>query len=134
MIMKIRSSKLLMLGLVVAIGLLVIPATALATHTNEATPLLTVQSFQVTEFAVFANTDSEKDPYGITVDPAGFIYTVRLGNGVVTKISPDGLTKVVLVDLPDGTWSAIYFDSFSGDLFAGNWPAGQIFRIDANTP
>ena len=113
----IRSYKFLVLGLLVTLGLLVMPTIAAAQS---------VPGFTVTVFAT-----GIPGARGVTADPAGNIYTVGMNDGVVYKISPGGLVSV-LADLPDGSWVGPYYDPVSGDLFVGSWQHGSITRIDLN--
>ena len=125
MLNKIMRPKSLVLGLFVSIGLLIIPAAVLATH--DGTPLPIVPGFVVNEFAIDIT-----DPTGITVDPAGNIYTLNRVGGFVTKFDPAG-NVVATVELGGVDLNDIHYDAHTGKLFVGSWvtqTAGELFRFE----
>lgn len=116
--MKSGSSyKFLIFGLIISLWLLAIPGTALAVH-----QLPVVSGFTVTTFATPVEVN------GITSDPAGNIYAIDQGAGVITKITPSG-TQTVVTTLGGSGWINIYFDPVSTNLFVTNFTLKLVKRV-----
>lgn len=68
---------------------------------------------------------------GVSIDPAGNVYTMGRDTGIVYKISPAGVVNV-FANLGAAYYVGPYFDTVSGDVFvAQHWEGGSILRIDS---
>jgi hypothetical protein len=87
------------------------------TSLTEVTPGGTVSSFG----------SGFNQPFGVAVDGLGNIFVANFGSGVITKVSPNGLTETPFatgLDNPDG----LAFNS-AGDLFEADWGSGNIYEF-----